>query len=181
MQERGLYSTIDRATYQGLQSINKIVEDNKIEGYYGPLIQLFKCAESVQTAVEVTAGSSLFYVVVNTEETASKIITIMNKQRSGRVTFIPLNRVSARASSRSDLPKTNDYFPLIDVLTFAPMFEPAMYQVFGRTLLCINLEVATSFARTQNLDCVTKQGSFSFPFSFIFLEIEFSQLYNYIF
>ena len=30
--------------------------------------------------------------------------------------------------------------------------------VFGKTLICRNIEVATSFSRAQNLDCVTLEG-----------------------
>lgn len=158
MHERSLYSTVDRATSAGLQAVEKIVKENNISGYYGPLIELFNCPDSLTTAVEVTAGNSLFFVVVDTDDTASRIIEIMNAKRAGRVTFMPLNRLHP---SENDLPRqTDDYLPLINLLKdhFLPMYKPAMLQVFGRTLLCRSLDVAASFARTQNLDCVTEQG-----------------------
>ena len=158
MQERSLYSTLDRATFNGLQAVEKIVKENNITGYYGPLIELFNCPDSLTTAVEVTAGNSLFFVVVDTDDTASRIIDIMNSNKAGRVTFMPLNRLNP---PNTDLPRrTDDYFPLISVLEehFSPIYMPAMKQIFGRTLLCRNLDIAASFARTQNLDCVTEQG-----------------------
>lgn len=36
---------------------------------------------------------SLFHVVVDTDETASRILEVMVKEKSGRVTFMPLNRL----------------------------------------------------------------------------------------
>ncbi len=39
-----------------------------LRGVYGPLIELFECPEQLSTAVEVTAGSALFNVVVANDE-----------------------------------------------------------------------------------------------------------------
>ena len=47
---------------------------------------------------------------------------------------------------------------MIKKLTFDPKFDPAIKHVFGKTLIARNMEVATQFARTQNLDCITLDG-----------------------
>ena len=39
---------------------------------------------------------SLFNIVVDNDETASKIVDIMTKEKSGRVTMIPLNRLKPK-------------------------------------------------------------------------------------
>lgn len=36
---------------------------------------------------------SLFHIVVDTDETASRILDVMVREKSGRVTFMPLNRL----------------------------------------------------------------------------------------
>merc|ERR1712045_975951 len=38
------------------------------------------------------------------------------------------------------------------------MYDKALRYIFGRTLICRNLEVATKLARTTGLDCVTLDG-----------------------
>ncbi|CAB4408989.1 unnamed protein product [Rhizophagus irregularis] len=48
------------------------------------------------TAVEVTAGQSLFHVVVDTDDTATKVLDVLNREQSGRVTFMPLNRLRTK-------------------------------------------------------------------------------------
>lgn len=47
---------------------------------------------------------------------------------------------------------------MIKKLTYDYMFDPAIKHVFGKTLIARSMEVATQFARTQNLDCITLEG-----------------------
>ncbi|KAF8802101.1 hypothetical protein BYT27DRAFT_6769534 [Phlegmacium glaucopus] len=44
----------------------------------------------------LTAGNSLFHVIVDTDETASKVLDVMPKERTSRVTFMPLNRLKQK-------------------------------------------------------------------------------------
>ena len=50
---------------------------------------------------------------------------------------------------------------MIQKLTFGETFAPAIKHVFGKTLICRSMEVATQIARTQNLDCITLDGKLS--------------------
>ncbi|KAH9699285.1 Structural maintenance of chromosomes protein 3 [Citrus sinensis] len=148
--------SLDHATpgdvRRGLNSIRRICREYKIDGVYGPIIELLDCDEKFFTAVEVTAGNSLFHVVVDNDETSTKIIRHLNSLKGGRVTFIPLNRVKA---PRVTYPKSNDVIPLLDRLEFSPNFKPAFAQVFARTVICRDLDVCTRVARTDGLDCIT--------------------------
>ena len=49
---------------------------------------------------------------------------------------------------------------MIDKLRFHEQFRPAMELVFGKTLICRNLEVASQFSKSENLDCITLEGMF---------------------
>jgi structural maintenance of chromosome 3 (chondroitin sulfate proteoglycan 6) len=51
-----------------------------------------------------------------------------------------------------------DALPLIHQLQYAQEYDRAMQYVFGRTLLCRNMEAAYHFAEENNLDCVTLDG-----------------------
>lgn len=42
---------------RGLNSIRRICREYKIDGVYGPIIELLDCNEKFFTAVEVTAGN----------------------------------------------------------------------------------------------------------------------------
>ena len=80
----------------------------------------------------------------------------MNKQKlPGEVTFMPLNRLSVKDI---DYPQTNDAIPMVSKLTYSDRYHKALKYIFGRTLICRNLEVATHLARSTRLDCVTLDG-----------------------
>ena len=64
------------------------------DGVLGPLYELFSVSDSIfRPAVEAIAGSTLFNVVVSDENVASNLLDVLNREKGGRVTFIPLNRV----------------------------------------------------------------------------------------
>eukprot|EP01114_Cavostelium_apophysatum_P016736 TRINITY_DN4818_c0_g1_i6.p1 TRINITY_DN4818_c0_g1~~TRINITY_DN4818_c0_g1_i6.p1 ORF type:complete len:998 (-),score=422.06 TRINITY_DN4818_c0_g1_i6:73-3066(-) len=153
--ERQLQSTVNKVISSGLQAVKRIATERNISGVYGPLIELFEVADQFMTAVEVTAGNALFHVVVDTDETAAKILEEMNREKVGRVTFIPLNQLHV---APTEMPENEDATPMINRMKFQPMFKKAFLQIFGKTLICRDIEVATSYARSQNLDCITLDG-----------------------
>lgn len=53
--------------------------------------------------------SSLFDIVVDTDDTAAKILEVLNRERSGRVTFMPLNRLKPK---NSEYPSGKDAIPM---------------------------------------------------------------------
>ena len=55
-----------------------------------------------RTAVEQIAGNSLFHIVVDNDDTASRILDVMVKEKKGRVTFMPLNRLKPRRVTYPD-------------------------------------------------------------------------------
>lgn len=68
---------------------------------------------------------------------------------------MPLNRLNVR---ETDYPQTEDALPMATKLQYSDRFDKAMRYIFGKTMICRNLEVATHLARTTGLDCVTLDG-----------------------
>ncbi|PSS14552.1 Structural maintenance of chromosomes protein like [Actinidia chinensis var. chinensis] len=151
--------SLDHATpgdiRRGLNSVRRICREYEIPGVFGPIIELLDCDEKFFTAVEVTAANSLFHVVVETDEVSTQIIRHLNALKGGRVTFIPLNRVKA---PQITYPQSSDVIPLLKKLKFSRDYTSAFSQVFGRTVICRDLDVATRVARTDGLDCITLEG-----------------------
>lgn len=154
--ERLLQGSVNRVVSAGIAAVRRLARERGISGVYGPLIELFDVDAKFQTAVEVTAGPALFYVVVDTDDTATRLLNAMNEERvNGRVTFMPLNRLEPRRAL--DI-QSQDAIPLVRNLRYQPHLDKAFQQVFGKTLICRNLEVATSLSRMYNLNCVTPDG-----------------------
>ncbi|OEL37878.1 Structural maintenance of chromosomes protein 3 [Dichanthelium oligosanthes] len=151
--------SLDHATpgdiRRGLNSVSRIIRDHRISGVFGPVLELVDCEEKFFTAVEVTAANSLFHVVVENDDISTKIIQILTREKGGRVTFIPLNRVKVPDLS---CPQSPDFVPLLKKLKYRADHRRAFEQVFGRTVICRDLETATKVARSNGLDCITLDG-----------------------
>eukprot|EP00002_Diphylleia_rotans_P011245 TRINITY_DN2225_c0_g1_i2.p1 TRINITY_DN2225_c0_g1~~TRINITY_DN2225_c0_g1_i2.p1 ORF type:complete len:1043 (-),score=292.85 TRINITY_DN2225_c0_g1_i2:408-3536(-) len=157
--ERQLSSTTGQVTSKGVSAIKRLAQMHRIPGVFGPLIELIDLSDEkfakFFTAIEVTAGNSLFDIVVDTDETASRLLELLNQERSGRVTFLPLNRLKVKAP---ELPSSSDAFPLIKRIKFDALFLPAFHQIFGRTLVVRNLEVGSAFSKSHDMNCITMEG-----------------------
>ncbi|GAA5914010.1 hypothetical protein JCM8208_005919 [Rhodotorula glutinis] len=153
--EQAVSKTMDRDTANGLRAARAIATELGLDGYHGPLYELFEVEDRYKTAVEVTAGTSLFQIVVDTDATATQILDRMVQDKSGRVTFMPLNRLRVHDH---EYPKTTEAIPMINKLKFAEQFRPAFKQVFGRTIICQTLEIAGAYTRSHSLNAITLDG-----------------------
>jgi structural maintenance of chromosome 3 (chondroitin sulfate proteoglycan 6) len=89
------------------------------------------------------------------DETAARLMKKMESERLGRLTFLPLNRLK---QTHKELPRDDDYFPLLDKLNYDRNVEAAMQQVFGKKLLCRSMEVASEVSERFEVDAVTLEG-----------------------
>jgi len=151
----------------------KAEHPRELQGVFAPLIELFTCTEEESLAIEATAKNQLFNVVVDTDETAATLLQMfvilflkfvrlpdtncsltfrLNREKAGRVTFMPLNKLNVKDSK---FPRTDSAVPLIERLKFKPSYRKAFLHVFGRTLLCPTIEEAAAISRQHDVDCVT--------------------------
>ena len=162
--EQQLHNTMDRNVQTGLAAAARIAKDLGLEGYYGPLYELFTLTDNrYRTAAEVTAGASLFHAVVDTDETARKILEVLNKEKAGRLTFIPLNTVRVKPVKYpvgEDGQPLNETVPILErIEPVDPKYMKALESVYSRTIVCTRLETAAELAREYQLDGVTLNGS----------------------
>uniref|UniRef100_A0A4W5PPS5 Structural maintenance of chromosomes protein 3 n=1 Tax=Hucho hucho TaxID=62062 RepID=A0A4W5PPS5_9TELE len=159
-----LRAATGKAILNGIDSINKVLEhfrrkginQHVINGYHGIVMNNFECEPAFYTCVEVTAGTRLFYHIVETDEVSTKILTEFNKMNlPGEVTFLPLSKLDVRDTA---YPETNDAIPMISKLRYSQQFDKAFKHVFGKTLICRSMEVSTQLARAFTMDCITLEG-----------------------
>ncbi len=99
-------------------------------GVHGVLLELLSCKSNLHTAVEVTGGNQLFHIVVDNDTVATKIVEVLTRDKMGRATFLPLNRINP---SDVNYPEHHgsDAVPMLKLLKFSSKFAPAMKQVSG--------------------------------------------------
>lgn len=121
------------------------------------VIANFSCPEQMYIAVDETAGNRLFNHVVDTDVVATALLREINcRKLPGVFTFMPLNRIQVRA--KQWLAETNDAFLLQQKLQYREVFEPVISFLFGRTLLCRNMDSVVRLSRETGFDCITLDG-----------------------
>lgn len=153
--DRSLSQMMDHNTSRGIAAVRRIKRQHNLEGVYGTLAELFDVNDRYRTAVEVTAGQSLFHYVVDSDETATKVLEILQHEKAGRVTFMPLNRLWSRPIN---MPRASDTIPMIEKLQYDQAYEKAFVHVFGKTIICPNLQVAAQYARSHGVNAITPEG-----------------------
>ncbi|KAJ4352179.1 Structural maintenance of chromosomes protein 3 [Didymosphaeria variabile] len=144
--QSSLNHLLDHATSRGLETLQRLKERHNLTGIYGTVADLIQVPAPYKIATEIAAQASLFHVVCDTDETAAKCISLLNKEKGGRLTFMALNRVSPR---NTQIPQTADAQPLLPKLRYDPRFEKAIKHVFGRVVVCPELSICQSLVRTH--------------------------------
>ena len=153
--EQELSHTMDQNTSRGLAAVRRIKREYNLDGVFGTLAELMEVNERYRKAIEVTAGNSLFHCVVDNDDTATKVIEILQARKAGRITFMPLNRLRPK---NANVPKANDSIPMIEKIQFDSKYEKAFQQVFGQTIICPSLTIAGQYARSHGVNGVTMDG-----------------------
>jgi structural maintenance of chromosome 3 (chondroitin sulfate proteoglycan 6) len=153
---RELSYSMDGNTARGLASVRRIKKEHNLTGAYGTIAELLEVNEHYRTAVEQTAGNSLFHYVVDNEKTATLLVNALQEQNGGRVTFMPLAQL--RPTRPPNFPKAHDAIPMIDKIRFDPKYEKAFSQVFGKTIICPDLTVAGQYSRSHGVNAITPDG-----------------------
>jgi structural maintenance of chromosome 3 (chondroitin sulfate proteoglycan 6) len=93
--------------------------------------------------------------VVDSDDTAQKVLNIMLREKTGRVTFMPLNRLKPK---KPTFPQSTDAIPLLSKIEYDSQYEKAFQQVFGKTAVCKDLTIAAAYSRSHSLNTITLDG-----------------------
>ena len=93
--------------------------------------------------------------MVDTDDTATRVLNTMMRERSGRVTFMPLNRLKPKVPP---VPNAQDAIPLMEKLRFDPKHTKAFQQVFGKTCVCRDLTIAAAYVKSHGINTITLDG-----------------------
>ncbi|MBI5037058.1 AAA family ATPase [Candidatus Micrarchaeota archaeon] len=139
---------------RALESVLSLRE--KEEGIYGTVGELVRYSSKYSVPIGVAIGNRLHYVVVDSVKTAGKAIDFLNSNGLGRVSFIPLDRISCPPAD-AKLSKSDgaiDY--VVDLLKFEAKYKKAIEFACGNTLLMDDFSSAKSLVGKTRM--VTERG-----------------------
>jgi chromosome segregation protein len=158
--QRELAETI-AAEEKALKSIEELGELGVIQGVYGRLRKLIKIDKAYQQAIEVAAGGWLDALVVKDFDAAFTCTETLRRMKLGRIKIIPLEAVSNVKPVR--VPEgRNVAGAAFSLIKCAKQYEPAVYFVFGDTLVVPEEKTAFELS-SQGYRVVTVNGDLYEP------------------
>jgi structural maintenance of chromosome 2 len=142
-------------------------DGRKVKGIVASLVHLRQ--PDTAMALEVACGAKLFQLVVSDEVTGKEILS--KGQLRKRVTIIPLNKIDGSVVSDSSMRNAHravgaDRASLaLELVGYEQEVEAAMRYVFGRTIVCKDVEAAKACAFSEGIRVrsVTLEGDLFDP------------------
>lgn len=96
----------------------------------------------------MAGGNSIFNVIVDTDDTAAKLMDLLERKKLGRVTFMPLNTLAKRMSSRKELKEK----------VVAYLIEVRLPAASGRCALCVTAAARWPVLSRRSTDWLCRVG-----------------------
>jgi len=115
------------------------------KGVHGVISQLIQVPKEYEIAVEVAGSGKLQNIVVEDTLIASECISYLKREKIGRATFLPLNKIKPRrlTPEQKALLKRPGVIGLItDLISYDRKYASAIEHIFGDTIIVENLGVA---------------------------------------
>ncbi|MBC7131210.1 hypothetical protein H5T51_08400, partial [Candidatus Bathyarchaeota archaeon] len=148
------------AEEKALKSIEELGELGVIQGIYGRLRNLIRIDRRYKKALEAAAGGWLDALIVKDFDTAFTCAETLRRMKLGRIKIIPIEGISANPLKT---PKgKNIEGPAFSFVGYAKRYEPAVYFVFGDTLVVPDDKTALALS-SEGYRTVTVNGDIYEP------------------
>ncbi len=131
----------------------------EVTGIHGTLRELIAYDENFSMAVEAAAGGRFNSLVVDTDEVAEKCLAILRKEKAGKLTFLPLNKMaSARPRGKAIMVRNSgdSLGYVFENVRYEKEYENVIWYCFQDTL--IMPDVPTARKHMGGLRMVTLEG-----------------------
>ncbi len=139
--------------FQGVKEILK-ARNKKIKGIHGAIAELIKVPKEYETAIEISLGASMQYIVVDNESNARDAIQFLKQNHFGRATFLPLSAISGKKLSVEQTSKLQAHEAFIGVaselITNDEKYVNVVGSLLGNVILATNLKGANELAKLIN-------------------------------
>ncbi|HHA9513089.1 TPA: chromosome segregation protein SMC [Streptococcus pneumoniae] len=135
--------------YAGVKSV--LQDKDRLGGIIGAVSEHLTFDMHYQTALEIALGASSQHIIVEDEESATKAIDFLKRNRAGRATFLPLTTIKARTISSQNqdaIAVSPGFLGMADELvTFDTRLEAIFKNLLATTAIFDTVEHARAAAR----------------------------------
>ena len=135
--------------YAGVKSV--LQEKDRLGRIIGAVSEHLTFDVRYQTALEIALGASSQHIIVEDEESATRAIDFLKRNRAGRATFLPLTTIKARTISSQNqdaIASSPGFLGMADELvTFDTRLESIFKNLLATTAIFDTVEHARAAAR----------------------------------
>ena len=117
---------------------------------------LGKTKQEYKTAIEIAGGNRLNYVVVKRTEDGIRAIDYLKRNRLGRCTFLPLDRI--KGNEGKIINEDGVIGRAVDLVEFDEKYRDIFNYVFGNTIIVRDIYTATELSKKYRLRFVSLDG-----------------------
>lgn len=132
-------------TSKASQVINSARSSGEVGGIIGTVRDLITFDDNVRSAVEASAGARLNSFVVTDDGVAEQCLNLLKRERAGKLTFLPLNKMaSGRPRGKAILVRNSgdSLGYLSESLRYDSVYENVIWYCFQDTLLMKDIAIS---------------------------------------
>ncbi len=126
------------------RAIAKVLElrdTGTIDGIHGTVAELGTIDPDYATAMEIAGGNRLSHIVVENDNVASACVDVLKRDRVGRASFIPLDKIKTHTPRK--LPNDSGVIDFaLNLVKFENKMSPAFEFVFSDTIVTEDFDTA---------------------------------------
>ncbi|MEE8167937.1 MAG: hypothetical protein V3T58_03585, partial [Candidatus Hydrothermarchaeales archaeon] len=128
---------------RAIAEILKLRDEKRIGGILGTISELGRVDPKFSKALAAAVGGGLNFIVVKNEDVAEECIVYLKKNRSGRCTFLPLNKLKAtKPNAEQQAIAKHAYGFALNLVEYDSKFKPAFAYVFRNTVVVRDIAFA---------------------------------------
>jgi chromosome segregation protein len=126
---------------RAIAMVLKLRDADVISGIHGTVAELGTIDSDYSVALEVAGGNRLSHIVVENEQVATECVQVLKKEKVGRASFIPLDKIKTHIPGK--LPKDEGIIDFaLNLVKFEPKMRSAFEFVFSNTIVTKDFDTA---------------------------------------
>jgi len=150
------------------------IKNQNFPGCYGILMDLLKTEKKFNNAMDIIAKDKLYSLIVDSVDTANKIMEYNLSKNGPVISIIPLEWNTELKNI--NYPSTSEAVPFLNCIEIKPeilkilseeKIIPIINKIFGKSMLVKNYEVGLKLAKQHNMNCVTPENEIIYSGAFM--------------